>query len=384
MTGRIQSLDGIRGYAALCVLVYHAILAFDGGLIKRVLHQPFVDIVSGYDVWAKLWLTVFSGESAVILFFLLSGCVLILSLEKDFDRYPPLRTAVAFTVRRLLRIYPAAVVCVLGIYAVVSLHAWLVPSIPYPYTAGMLLSNLVLYSPDVNGASWTLTIELLAVPFLVVVGYLMHRFGWPVLVVFLGFTVLGRDENALFFGSEWTAQHLYYFALGCMVPYTFGSRAAVFAARLGWLPLLFGFLFARALLPFGFKIMLLQALLGFLFLALIYHRPPPRLNAFLLLPISQFLGRISYGFYLWHALFITMVIRVSYPYPEFSARHAVELGLLVSVPSMLVTAWLGDLSERYVERPGIAIGRWLSGLVLTRARPAVTGEAPLEAGRAGP
>lgn len=369
MTGRIQSLDGIRGYAALCVLVYHAILAFDSGMIERVLHKPLIGMTTAYDVWAKLWLTALSGEAAVILFFLLSGCVLILSLEKDFQRHAPLRTAIAFVVRRELRIYPAAIVCVLGIYAAVCLHFWLDPFVPFPFAPGMLLSNLVLYSPDVNGASWTLTIEMLAVPFLLLVGFLMHRFGWPALFGFLAFTVLARSENALFFGSEWLAQHLFYFAFGCLVPYAAGRRGAGYAARIGWLPLLLGFLFVRALLPFGFKIMLLQALLGFLFLALIYHRPPQRLNALLLLPVSQFLGRISYGFYLWHALFIALVIRLSYPYPEFSARHAVELGLLVSLPGVVIVAWLGDLSERYVEKPGIALGRWLSALVLTQPQP---------------
>lgn len=374
MSGRIQSLDGIRGYAAFCVLVYHAILAFDGGMIQRVLHKPFVEMTTAYDLWAKLWLTLLSGEAAVILFFLLSGCVLILSLEKDFARHPPLRTAIAFAVRRELRIYPAAIVCVLGIYAAVSVHYWLDPSIPFPFTPGMALSNMLLYSPDVNGASWTLTIEMLAVPFLIVAGYLMHRFGWPVLLGFLAFCVLARSESTLFFGSELLAQHLYYFAFGCLVPYAASRRAAEFAARIGWLPLLLGFLFVRPLLPFGFKILLLQAALGFLFLALIYHRPPPRLNAFLLRPISQFFGRISYGFYLWHALFITMVIRLSYPYPEFNARHAVELGLLVSVPGVVITAWLGDLSERYVERPGITLGRWLSGLVLARPEAAVVSQ----------
>ena len=150
-------------------------------------------------------------------------------------------------------LYPAVIVCVLGIYAAVSLHFWLDPSIPFPFTPDMILPNLLLYAPDVNGASWTLTIEMLAVPFLVVVGYLMHRFGWPVLLGFLAFSALARSESALFFGSDWTAQHLYYFAFGCLVPYAAGRRAADVAARIGWLPLLLGFLFARALLPFGFK-----------------------------------------------------------------------------------------------------------------------------------
>ena len=75
---------------------------------------------SWYDAWAKLALMVTSGQTAVVIFFILSGAVLFDSLQKDRDSgLVPL--AVKFFVRRFLRIYPAMVICLFVIWAIFNL-----------------------------------------------------------------------------------------------------------------------------------------------------------------------------------------------------------------------------------------------------------------------
>ena len=107
---RNDQLDGLRGYAAIAVVFFHSILGPDPAMVGRVLYQNYSKIGSGYDAWAKLALTVLNGQTAVVIFFILSGAVLFDSLQRDRDSgLVPL--AVKFFVRRFLRIYPAMAVC---------------------------------------------------------------------------------------------------------------------------------------------------------------------------------------------------------------------------------------------------------------------------------
>jgi len=53
---RIAALDGVRGYAAIVVVIYHAILDFDLSQVYDPLRIPAQDIGTWYGVWAKIWL----------------------------------------------------------------------------------------------------------------------------------------------------------------------------------------------------------------------------------------------------------------------------------------------------------------------------------------
>src|SRR5690349_7696347 len=107
---RNDQLDGLRGYAAIAVVFFHSILGPDPTMVGRVLYQNYSKISSWSDAWAKLALTVTNGQTAVVIFFILSGAVLFDSLQKDSENnLVPL--AANFFVRRFLRIFPAMVVC---------------------------------------------------------------------------------------------------------------------------------------------------------------------------------------------------------------------------------------------------------------------------------
>jgi len=78
---RLTFIDGVRGITALFVLSSHLI----------------EELFTGGKVMNRNYLTL--GESGVVAFFLVSGFVIPLSLERS-------RSVAAFAVARILRIYP--------------------------------------------------------------------------------------------------------------------------------------------------------------------------------------------------------------------------------------------------------------------------------------
>lgn len=103
-TSRNHALDGMRGLAATAVILYHSILV-ERYFLQSVLPIAVQDLPTYGDWAAKVALSCFHGQTAVIIFFVLSGLVLRLSLDRVGDV-----GSVAlynFVIRRLLRLYPA-------------------------------------------------------------------------------------------------------------------------------------------------------------------------------------------------------------------------------------------------------------------------------------
>jgi len=105
---RNAGLDGLRGYAAIVVVIFHSVLGLDATQIERILRGRWSNF-DPYEVITKIFLKIFDGEAAVMLFFVLSGAVLFRSLMREEDGIGGV--AVKFYVRRVFRIYPALFVC---------------------------------------------------------------------------------------------------------------------------------------------------------------------------------------------------------------------------------------------------------------------------------
>jgi peptidoglycan/LPS O-acetylase OafA/YrhL len=97
---RIDSLDGLRGVAALVVLLYHTTLAFGPASLVRIPPAAPFDSATWALTRTPLRI-VWAGPEMVVIFFVLSGYVLALPAVKrawgwlDSAYYP----------RRLLRLY---------------------------------------------------------------------------------------------------------------------------------------------------------------------------------------------------------------------------------------------------------------------------------------
>ena len=171
---RSNALDGLRGIAATSVIFYHAIL-LHGVLVDTVLVAPIQSLGSPSDIAIKIALTLFNGHSAVLLFFVLSGFVLRMSLERATG--PAHVVVTNFVLRRVLRLYPALMFCMacfLGIAAVCATVGW--HGFPV-LDIRLVLLNASLFDITVHGPSRTIQGEMLAVPFLLLAFYVAKKFG---------------------------------------------------------------------------------------------------------------------------------------------------------------------------------------------------------------
>jgi peptidoglycan/LPS O-acetylase OafA/YrhL len=179
---RNAELDGIRGWAAVAVAVYHCILPAGGAsIVNDVLYAPLSEIHGAYNLAEKIVLTVFNGYVAVSLFFLLSGCVLMEALRRSGG--PLLSVVRQFALRRLARLYPLTICAVLFMSAVFATlnHFW--PHVFPIYQLPAVLTNLALFDWSVLGPTWTLQAEALAIPFIIACFLLSRIFGSPTLLL---------------------------------------------------------------------------------------------------------------------------------------------------------------------------------------------------------
>lgn len=138
---RIPELDALRGLAAFAVVLYHYTVRYDlkvGHLSAPLLRVPF-------------------GHYGVELFFLLSGFVIFMTLERT-------QRGLDFVVSRFSRLYPGYWVGAGVTLAAISLFG--APYESYGVTSGDIVANATMlqrYVPgahNIDGAYWTLGVEL--------------------------------------------------------------------------------------------------------------------------------------------------------------------------------------------------------------------------------
>ena len=337
---RFAFLDALRGLAALAVLVSH--------ILKRTSPQLRWFVDRQFEL----------GHAGVIVFFLISGWVIPLSLERGNLR--------EFWVRRVCRLYPLYWVMVGATLAVL-----LVPHLLDPWwdsltevndarlalarapgafvTHNVLMTQSVAGWPHVNILAWTLTVEMvfyLTASFALACGAL-ERPG-PIVIGLLGLAVLVRNawwlmvpeylhDLLLDLAIMWSGSVLYGLHAGHVslrsAQVAFGATSLVvvglcLSAVTGSNPVIASVSLAR-LSAFGVFLVGLS------------------LRACSFPAVVLWLGRISYSIYLMHSLVLMTIRPLGHPL----ASAAVWLGATLLVAS---------LTYRFIETPGIHLGRWLS------------------------
>jgi peptidoglycan/LPS O-acetylase OafA/YrhL len=142
-TSRYGFIDAVRGVAACAVMLQHSMYA------SGILGGPPGSILRGFiPTWLEL------GETGVVAFFLVSGFVIPLSLEKTAELK-------RFWLHRALRIYPLYILIFFLTFAAMaggrvhSVHGFLVN-----FLSHILFVQEYAKQEEFVGGSWTLSLEV--------------------------------------------------------------------------------------------------------------------------------------------------------------------------------------------------------------------------------
>ena len=322
---RLAFLDDLRGLAALAVFVAHSIQ------IGFAYYEPPFR-------WFDL------GQFGVVLFFLCSGFIIPMSLERAPARSGPLRS---FWVRRVCRLYPLywlSIALVLLSYAIgwEERSPYINSGSPAAIIANLTMLQGLFGQPHLLTVYWTLFFELLfygVVSLLFALGTHMHTVRHTVALLLL--TIFTQLILPLTIGLHFPISFLSNLAVMFVGTALCRYHQREISGRTAWQVVL---LMLAMLLATGWEspaalAARVTALAIFGAGLLLSDRPQPG--------SLLYRGRISYSFYLLHPFVLTAI----QPLPSYSAS------LLVW---SVVTIALAAATYRWVEQPGIALGRRLT------------------------
>jgi peptidoglycan/LPS O-acetylase OafA/YrhL len=382
----LNRIESVRGLAALCVAVTHTIgyLAVNPGLGRSLLDQR-----TPRDIALKIVNGFLNGETAVIVFFVISGLVIGRSLDSRRGGGAIGSDFVPFMIRRVLRLYPAHVVTILGIIGLAFIFlvrrapvdfsafpgsypsmsadaaAWLNGKVFNPLKWQPVVANVAMASWTMNFVVWSLYAEICAAPFLPIFHRLARKgAGWldaAVLAALIALTVL--DWRHLW------SRYLFAFYLGMIVETHGLAWAGVLERRLGGSRLAAAFVYVLMMLPNIFAahrsagVILVEAAGAFSIVALIVGSEGREPFKVLDHSLIRWNGRLSYSFYLWHFFVMTIAVRTLYVGLSATDMSRFEVPIILATAAATIAIALGiaQLSYRWVERPSVDLGRYLAG-----------------------
>lgn len=345
-----RNLDVLRAFAVLGVLANH------------------LDMAVGDTTATGLWIGYWLGRAGVLAFFVHTSLVLMASLERQGEPRPR-HWVGAFYIRRGFRIYPLAIVTIVGVLA-----AHYGPEVPIvgvtnPFVmpmAGAIAANLALVQNlfDVKGVQavlWTLPVEVQMYAVLPLCYLAARRGVGPVLALFLVGVGGGYLYTADVVRGLWRFNTLAFvpcFMAGVLA-YAILRRRAVRAVLPSWV----WFVLLPANLIVFWAIGVRGADAGFVWethhwlqwgYCLVIALAIPVVRELAPGPIARggkLIAKYSYGIYLLHmpALAIGLV----------TLRHApLAVQWLVAAAGIVLLPVIG---YHLIEEPGIRAGVWLAG-----------------------
>lgn len=340
-TGRFPNLDGLRFLAAALVILDH---------LQQHAHNMGLPWLGSLSHWDML------GHLGVLMFFVLSGFLITYLLMDEEHRTGRIHYG-RFQMRRILRIWPLY-------FLLVGLALFVFPHIPQMAMPGVGQEEvmqdrplkLLLYTlfvptlvPWVAGAVphlghlWTLGSEVhfyLAWPLLIMA---FRRWRWlPMLLVIplhsVGMRLLGGLPDAKLLFQYWSQLNIDIFAIGCLAAWLAFHRRAwlrwvvnlpVFCAVAVTLVAFMRYGVFTPWVTYRFYALLFALLILNLALA-------PRLSRMLEWPPMNYLGRISYGVYVYHMAAMVLVMNILLPLglAQRAIMYPLVYGLTIAVSAL--------------------------------------------------
>jgi peptidoglycan/LPS O-acetylase OafA/YrhL len=375
---RFNGIEGLRGWLAWTVAIGH------------------IFQLTGQVPWAhQYWTPIHKiADACVLLFIIISGFVVTHLIVERQERYP------VYLLRRFLRIFPVYLVAlglgIIGTYLafdtflaqpwgamspdtsrMVQQHEDLLNGRFLPHLLahltmlhGVIPSNILFESQYMFlSPAWSLSLEwqfYLLAPFIIAFARDWRYAPWLVLLAIGGHHAFRQGWLGVFILPSILPGAIFFFAIGIV------SRLVVpVAAQISAYPLAAVILLAAMLAGNGYAP--LTAWIAFA-LALILHPAPTDLvsqwikNSFNVLfesRIPQRLGAMSYSTYILHVPLIQMLAWVAINQWHLQPKAALAAVLISGIPTILVAS---VLAHRYVELPGIRLGKALLQHRTNRAR----------------
>ena len=354
--GRVESL---RALGALAIAGYHfSGLALHGVLLSP--NDPWAGTGGWQEALRRLGQVLLPAHAALMLFFVVSGFVLRLSLEYGPQQMP--FAASKFLLGRLFRLYPVIIFGVVLTALLGTGNTQAVEQAGRPLTPSLLVANMLLLDVSMNGVYWALQVEMLMVPVILVLYLLERRTGAHVL---LGIALC---STALAFGGDlgiWRplAINVFPFILGMLIPslgrrFTLGlPRRAATCCALGAIATL---LLTRPCLGLYSRLSaVLEGYAAVVFVSLIVYRQDISIFKCLDMKALRLLGLASGSYYVLHMLTAGAGITLASALIPATWSVAVPalVVFLVLPPWLIAIAPLAWCSYYLIEAPGIAVGR---------------------------
>lgn len=371
-------LGALRGIAALGVVLFHVFLVLpiagiDAPHLERFAPQ------NGPLLAQHLFLAVFNGRGLVVMFFVLSGCVLAMSLQRASSF--GFRNLPGYWIRRGFRLYPLLILAAtlgallqlqIGSDEVDAVSVWATwhYNTPRDLLLWEWLKNVTAYSSSLNGPAWSITIELIAsaiFPLLYLVA--LTRLGMllgSIVLVSAMFLAPGDPENYLRMNL-----FTFCFFIGAAIP-LHGKRIHEAYIRLPdstrkilLVSLVLTFMFARILInptdPRPPSVILVESICAAALVTIVLFSSHER---YFVSPVLQWLGRISYGVYLLHLIVLFALVHFALPLlPLGSTAEALNATVLLAAATLAITlpaAWLiYGVLERPLQQLGTKSARWI-------------------------
>ncbi|WP_203580595.1 acyltransferase family protein [Microbacterium hibisci] len=358
---RVVSLDGLRGLAALLVVIHHALLTMSGfSAVYWGLPEPWFVTPFAHTPLHVVW----AGGEAVLVFFVLSGVVLTLPAANG--RAARWR---AYYPSRLLRLYVPVVAAVL--FAVVCALVWprfvgaeyseWVRAHGEQISPATVVRDMVLLNGTswLNSPLWSLRWEVVFSLLLPVYVWVAVRFGrrwWPVIAA--GLCAVSAIGSAV--GSD-EMRYLPYFGLGALIavnmPEIANSAQRFFAGRRGQIAEVVLGAVAALLITFswwgptsagsvGTALRAIPVVVGVV-LVVVLAIGSPGARRLLSTRALTGLGTISFSLYLTHEPIVVSLAVMVPPDRSWVAP-------LLALPICLVIAWC---FWKGVERPAHRLAR---------------------------
>lgn len=357
-TSQIRELSSVRGLASLVVLLGHIFIVINRHGSNN-LSQRDVFVNEVFDFLAQT----FNGPAAVEIFFVLSGLVLSLSLDRraHHDNY---QWIISFYTKRIFRIYPALWISLLLALLLLNFArqacindictSWGSGVYQENYTLKRIILSFMGVYVHLNGPMWSLRVELfysLLFPGI----YIALRRGKILAILFSLIIVTASLLTPRFYSVHYVLA----FALGSAIPLVSVRGNKTFNQACVALSLTVLIYSRSAFSSYGWEqktFEIMEILAAFVVIYAIFYEIIP--TAFLRKGALFYLGEISYSIYI---LQFPILFALVYALNKIAGSQQLLASpnlytLLLGAVTFTVTIILSALNFKYIEKPFQKLG----------------------------